>query len=90
MKSLDEKAENNEEKRASRIEVEEEGELDKGIRDIVELLDDCEKILKEENAEKKQKLELEALQAEELRLNSLETFGQTKARKGEDCSSEEP
>ena len=90
MKSLDEKAENNEEKRASRIEVEEEGELDKGIRDIVKLLDDCEKILKEENAEKKQKLELEALQAEELRLNSLETFGQTKARKGEDSSSEEP
>ena len=72
------------------IEVEEEGELDKGLRDIVELLDDCEKILTEENAEKKQKLELEASQAEELRLNSLETFGQTKARKGEESLSEEP
>ena len=80
----------NEEKRASGIEVEEEGELDKGLRDIVELLDDCEKILKEENSEKKQKLELEASQAKELRLNSLETFGQTKARKGEESSSEEP
>ena len=57
------------------IEVQEEGELDKGLRDIVKLLDDSEKILKEENAAKKQKLELDASQAEELRLNSLETFG---------------
>ena len=65
----------NEEKRASGIEVEEEGELDKVLRDIVELFDDSEKIFKEENAAKKQKLELEASQAEELSLNSLETFG---------------
>ena len=50
----------NEEKRASSIEVEEEGELDKGLRDIVELFDGSEKILKDENAAKKQKLELEA------------------------------
>ena len=55
----------NEEKRASDIEVEEEDELGKGLRDIIELFDDSE----EENAAKKQKLELEALQAEELRLN---------------------
>ena len=53
------------------IEVEEEGELDKVLRDIAELSDDNEKTLKEENAAKKQKLELEASQAEELRLNSL-------------------
>ena len=72
------------------IEVEEEGELDKGLRDIGKLFDDSEKILKEENAAKKQKLELDASQAEELRLNSLETFGQTKARKGEENSSQEP
>ena len=43
----------NEEKRAPSIEVEEEGELDKGLRDIVELFDDREKILKEENASEK-------------------------------------
>ena len=43
------KRNDNEEKRASGIEVEEEGELDKGFRDIVELFDDSEKILKEEN-----------------------------------------
>ena len=61
----------------------EEGELDKGLPEIVELFDDNEKILKEAQ---KQKLELEALQAEELRLNSLETFGPTKARKGEESS----
>ena len=84
------KRNDNEEKRASGIEVEEDGELDKGLWDIIELFDDSEKILKEENAAKKKKLELEALQAEELLLNSLETFGQTKARKGEESSSEEP
>ena len=72
------------------IEVEEEGELDKGLRDIGKLFDDSEKILKEENAAKKQKLELHASQAEELRLNSLETFGQTKAKKREENSSTEP
>ena len=81
------KRNDNEEKRASGIEV--EGELDKGLRDIVVLFNDSE-ILKEENAAKKQKLELEASQAKELRLNSLETFGHTKARKGEESSSEEP
>ena len=79
----------NEEKRVLGMEVEEEGELDKGVRDIVELFDDNEKILKVENAAKKQKLELEATQAEELRLKPLKTFGQTKARKGEESSSEE-
>ena len=40
--------------------VEEEGELDKDLRDIAELFDGSEKILKDENAAKKQKLELEA------------------------------
>ena len=39
---------------------------------------------------KETKLELKASQAEELRLNSLETFGQTKSRKGEESSSKEP
>ena len=57
--------------------------MDKALRDIVELFDDSEKILKEGNATKKRRLELEASQAEELRLNSLETFAQTKAKKGE-------
>ena len=68
------------------IEVEEEDELDKGLRDFVKLFNDNKKILKEENAAKKQKLELVPSQAEELRLNSLETFGHTKARKGEESS----
>ena len=64
--------------------------MDVDFRDIVELFDDGEKILKEKNSAKKQKLELEASQVEELRLNSLETFGQTKSRKGEESSSKEP
>ena len=68
------------------IEVDEEDELDKGLRDFAELFNDNEKILNEENAAKKQKLELEPSQAEELRLNSLETFGHTKARKGKESS----
>ena len=62
--------------------------MDEDFRDIVELFDDGEKILKEKNSAKKQKLELEDV--EELRLNSLETFGQTKSRKGEENSSKEP
>ena len=64
--------------------------MDVDFRDIVELSDDGEKILKEKNSAKKQKLELKASQAEELRLNSLENFGQTKSRKGEESSSKEP
>ena len=64
--------------------------MDEDFRDIVELFDDGEKILKEKNSAKKQKLELKASQAEELRLNSLENFGQTKSRKGEESSSKEP
>ena len=51
------KRNDNEEKRVTGIGVEEEGELDKGLRDIVELFNDSGKILKEENAAKKQKLE---------------------------------
>ena len=70
-----------EENLTSGIEVEEEGELDKGLGDIIKLFDDSEKIWKEENAAKKQKLELDTSQADKLCLNSLETFGQTKARK---------
>ena len=35
---------NDEERRTSGIQVEEEGELDKGFRDIIELFDDSEKI----------------------------------------------
>ena len=84
------KRNDSEEKRASGIEVEEKGELHKGLRDMVQLFDDIEKILKEENAAKTQKLELESSQAEERRLNSLETFGQAKAKKGKKSSSEKP
>ena len=71
-----------EEKRASCIEVDEEGELDEGVQDIVDL--------KGENAAKKQNLELEYSQAEKLCLNSRESFGQTKDRNGKGSSSEEP
>ena len=70
-----------EEKLTSGIEVEEEGELDKGLGDIIEVFDDSEKIWKEKNAANKQKLELDTSQADKLCLNSPETFGQTKARK---------
>ena len=50
------KRNNNEEKRASGIEVEEEGQLDKGSRDMVELLDDSERILKEEGQQRSKNL----------------------------------
>ena len=46
------KRNDNKEKRASGIEVEEDDELDKGLRDIVELFDDSEKILTENAAKK--------------------------------------
>ena len=60
MKKL--KRNDNEEKRALGIQIEEEGELDKDLRDIVELFDDSDKILKEENAANKQKPEMGASQ----------------------------
>ena len=60
MKKL--KINDSEEKRPLGIQVEEEGELDKGLRHIVELFDDSEKILKEKNAGSKQKPELGASQ----------------------------
>ena len=60
MKKL--KRNDNEEKRALGIQVEEEGELDKDLRDIVELFDDSDKTLKEENAANKQKPEMGASQ----------------------------
>ena len=60
MKKL--KINDNEEKLPLGIQVKEEGELDKGLRHIVELFDDSEKILKEENAASKQKPELGASQ----------------------------
>ena len=44
---------NNDGKRAPGIDVVEEGELDKGLQDIVGLFNGSEKIRKEENAAKK-------------------------------------
>ena len=73
----------NEERRPSCIETEEEGELDKDFQDIVELFNDSEKIQNVEIAAKKKKLELDILQDEELRF----TFGQTNARKGKESPS---
>ena len=64
----------NEERRASGSEVEEEGELAKGLRETVELFDDSEKKWKEENVLRKQKVEFDTSQTKELRLNLLETF----------------
>lgn len=64
----------NEERRASSSEVEEEGELAKGLRETVELFDDSEKKWKEENVLRKQKVEFDTSQTKELRLNLLETF----------------
>jgi len=60
------------------------------LRDIKELLEGSEKLHNAETAAKKQKLEEEASLAEELRQNSLETYGQTKARKGDSDCNEEP
>ena len=77
----------NEERKASGIELDEESELDKAMRDIIELFDDHEKQQLEENQQKKEKAAAEASQAEEFRLNSLETFGQTRKRKNEDDDS---
>jgi len=45
------------------------------LRDIKELLEGSEKLHNAETAAKKQKLEEEASLAEELRQNSLETYG---------------
>jgi len=84
------KKKENEEARASGIACEEENEIDKGLRDIVNLFSDHERHLQEENEQRKQKLETEAAQAEELRLNSLETFGQTRKRKSLDSEEESP
>ena len=78
------------ERQASGIDVEDESEVDQGLRGIQEKLDDSERIRNEECTAKKQKLEEETSQAEELRLSSLETYGQSKARKGESDSSNEP
>ena len=64
----------NEERRASNSEVEEEGELAKGLRETVELFNDSEKKWKEENVLRKQKVEFDTSQTKELRLNLLETF----------------
>ena len=63
------KRNDNEKKRISGIEVEEEDELDKGLQDIVELFDAWENT-KWEECSKEKRLELDALQDEELRLNS--------------------
>ena len=49
------KTNDNQEKRASGIEVEEQGELDKGLGDIVELFDDSEKILNKGKCSKETK-----------------------------------
>ena len=49
------KTNDNEEKRASGIEVEEQGELDKGLGDVVELSDDSEKILNKGKCSKETK-----------------------------------
>ena len=46
------KRNDNDGKRASGIDVVEEGELDKGLQDIIELFNDNDKIRKEKNAAK--------------------------------------
>ena len=75
------KKKENDERKASGIEVDDETELDKGLREIIELFDDQDKYSKQQNDLKKQKLEEEAMQAQEFRLMSLETMGQTKKTK---------
>ena len=70
----------NEENRASGIEVDEDTEVKRALRDIIELFEDHEKLVQEEAKAKKEKLEIEASQAAELRQASLETYGETRKR----------
>lgn len=72
----------NEMDRATGIAPEEESEMEKGLREIIELFkeSDLTKLLEKEK--QKEAMDNEVQQAEELRLQSLETVGETSKRKG--------
>lgn len=57
--------------------------MEKGIGDMIELFKDKDLQQAEEKNKKKEVLEREASQAEELRLQSLETIGETSKRNNE-------
>jgi len=79
----------NDDNRASGIEVDDETELEKGIRDIIEQFEDQERLTKDESKAKKQKIVEEAAQAQEVRLMSLETLGETKKRRSDATNEDE-
>ena len=74
----------NEIDRASGIAPEEEGEMGKGLREIIELFKDSDLKKHLETEKQREAMDNEVQQAEELRLQSLETIGETSRRKGSD------
>lgn len=71
----------NAEEKASGIAPEEETELEKGLADIIQLFKDNEMIHDQQKTNQKATLEREALQADEFRLQSMETIGDTAKRR---------
>ena len=74
----------NEMDRASGIAPEEESEMEKGLREIIELFKDSDLTKHLEKEKQREAMDNEMQQAEELRLQSLETIGETSRRKGSD------
>ena len=72
--------------RASGAEVEQEDELQIGIAEIIQLLHESDLKQAAEKEKKKVGVEKELADAEEFRLQSLETNGETRKRKVEDAS----
>jgi hypothetical protein len=71
----------NELEKASGVEVPEESETEKGLGDIIQLFKDSEMQHNVEKDKKKEALENETKQAEEMRMVSMETMGESKTRK---------
>ena len=74
----------NSERRESGIAPEEESEVDKGLRDIIEQFEESYNIHQADTFAKTQKMENETAEAEELRQASLESFGETQKKKSLD------
>ena len=79
----------NSERRESGIAPEEESEVDKGLRDIIEQFEESYNIHQADTFAKTQKMENETAEAEELRQASLESFGETQKRKSLDEDEEQ-
>ena len=72
-----------EEARASGIDAE-ETELDQSVADAIERFREADENHQQESEEKKGKIEADTKKAIEMRKRSLETFGETKERNGEE------